>query len=103
MKKLIVGLMGLMLVGAMALPVAAQGRKWNRDDQTTNIRRDNNQRNDFGYSRQNSDQRDTRYDMERDRQNQSGNFDRDNRWQQRDRQNVRINGVGTILRVLLRH
>jgi hypothetical protein len=42
MKKLIVGLMGLMLLGAMALPVGAQGRSWSRDNQTTNFRRDNN-------------------------------------------------------------
>jgi hypothetical protein len=63
MKKLIVGLMGLMLVGAMSLPVAAQGRRSTRDNQTSNIRRGNTQRNDFGFSRSNNDQRDNRYDQ----------------------------------------
>jgi hypothetical protein len=96
MKKLIVGLMGLMLVGAMALPVAAQGRNWNGDNQTTNLRRDNNRRNDF-------DRRDNRYEMERRRQNEYDNSNRGRTWQQRDHQNVRTSGVGTLLRVILRH
>jgi hypothetical protein len=96
MKKLIVGLMGLMLVGAMALPVAAQGRNSSRDNQTTNLRRDNNRRNDF-------DRRDNRYEMERRRQSEYDNFNRRNTWQQRDRQSVRSNGVGTLLRVIRRH
>jgi hypothetical protein len=98
MKKLIVGLMGLMLVGAMALPVAAQGRNWNRDNQTTTFRRDDNQRNDFGRR---DNQRDNRYEMERRRQNEYDNFNRRNTWQQNDRQGFRINGVGTVLRLLL--
>lgn len=46
MKKLIAGIMSLLVVGAMALPVAAQGRNWNRDNQgrheNSNDRRDNN-------------------------------------------------------------
>ena len=96
MKKLIVGLMGLMLVGAMALPVAAQGRSWSRDNQTTNSRRDDNRRNDF-------DRRDNRYEMERRRQDEYDNFSRPNTWQQHERQGVRINGVGTLLRLVLRH
>src|ERR1700682_5282620 len=100
MKKIIVGLMGLMLVGAMALPVAAQGRKWNRDNQTTNVRRDNNQRNDFGFSRRNNDQRDNRYDMGRRTQNEYDNYNR-NTWQQRDRQGPRLN-ARTFLNLLLR-
>jgi hypothetical protein len=103
MKKLIVGLMGLILVGAMALPVAAQGRSWNRDNQTTNFRRDNNQRNDFGTSRRDNDRRDNRYDMERRSQNEYYNSDRRNTWQQQGRQSPRINRVSTFLRVLLRH
>ena len=110
MKKLIVGLMGLMLVGAMALPVAAQGRRSNRDNQTTNIRRDNTQRNDFGFSRRNNDQRDNRYDQERRTQNQYDNYGqrsydnygRRGSSQQWNRQGVRIN-AGTILNLLLRH
>jgi hypothetical protein len=111
MKKLIVGLMGLMLVGAMSLPVAAQGRRSNRDNQTTNIRRDNTQRNDFGFSRRNNDQRDNRYDQERRTQNQYdnygqrsgyGNYGQRNSSQQWNRQGVRIN-AGTILNLLLRH
>ena len=96
MKKLIVGLMGLMLVGAMALPVAAQGRNWNRDNQTTNFRRDNNQRNDF-------ERRDNRYEMERRRQSEYDNFNRRNTWQHNDRRDVRSNGIGTLLRLVLRH
>lgn len=96
MKKLIVGLMGLMLVGAMALPVAAQGRSWSRDNQTTNIRRDNNRRDDF-------DRRDNRYEMERRRQEERDNFDRRNVWQQHDRQGVRIDRFGTLLRLVIRH
>ena len=96
MKKLIVGLMGLMLMGAMALPVAAQGRNWNRDTQTTNIRRNDNQRNDF-------DRRDNRYEMERRRQNEYDNFNRRNTWQHNDSREVRSNGIGTILRLVLRH
>ena len=96
MKKLIVGLMGLMLVGAMALPVAAQGRNGNRDNPTTNFRRDDNRRSDF-------DRRDNRYEMERRRQIEYDNSNRRSTWQQRDRQSVRINGVGTLLRVILRH
>jgi hypothetical protein len=103
MKKLIVGLMGLMLVGAMALPVAAQGRGWSRDNQTTNFRRDNNQRNDFGSSRRDNDRRDNRYEMERRRQDEYDNFSRRNTWQQHDRQGGRSNGVGTLLRLVLRH
>lgn len=95
MKKLIVGLMGLMLVGAMALPVAAQGRSWSRDNQTTNFRQDNNRRNDF-------DRRDNRYEMERRRGNDYDNFNARKTWQ-RDRQGVRVNGVGTLLRLILRH
>jgi hypothetical protein len=111
MKKLIVGLMGLMLVGAMALPVAAQGRRPNRDNQPTNIRRDNTQRNDFGYSRQNNDQRDNRYDQERRTQNQYDNYGQRGGYdnyggrsssQQWNRQGVRINAA-TILSLLLRH
>jgi len=95
MKKLIVGLMGLMLVGAMALPAAAQGRSWSRDNQTTNSRRDDNRRNDF-------DRRDNRYEMARRRQDEYDNFNRrDTR--QHERQGVRINGVGTLLRLVLRH
>jgi hypothetical protein len=101
MKKLVVGLMGLMLVGAMALPVAAQGRNWNRDNQT-NIRRDNNQPNDFGFSRRDQDQRYNRYDMERGRQNEYDNFGRPNSWDRRDRQSVRVN-VGGLLNLFLRH
>jgi hypothetical protein len=110
MKKLIVGLMGLMLVGAMALPVAAQGRRSNRDNQATVIRRGNTQRNDFGFSRGNNDQRDNRYDQERRAQNQYDNYEQrgyDNDGQrgssqQWNRQGVRIN-AGTILNLLLRH
>lgn len=96
MKKLIVGLMGLMLVGAMALPVAAQGRSWNRDIQTTNSRRGDTRRSDF-------DQRDNRYGMERRRQNEYDNFNRRNIWQHNDRRDVRSNGIGTLLRLVLRH
>jgi len=96
MKKLIVGLMGLMLVGVMSLPVAAQGRNRSRDNQTTNFRRDENRRNDF-------DRRDSRYEMERRRQNEYDNFNRRNVWQQHDRQGVRTNGVGTLLKLVLRH
>jgi len=110
MKKLIVGLMGFLLVGAMALPVAAQGRRPNRDNQT-NSRRDNTQRNDFGFSRSNSDQRDNRYDQERQTQNQYDNYGQRSSYdnygqrgssQQWNRQGVRIN-AGTILNLLLRH
>ena len=89
MKKIIVGLMGLMLVGAMALPVAAQGRNWNRDNQA-NSRRDNNQRNDFGFSRRGYDQRTNRYDMGRRTWNQSDSYDRNSRWQQRNREGFRF-------------
>jgi hypothetical protein len=96
MKKLIAGLMGLMLMGAMALPVAAQGRSWNRDNQTTNIRRNDNRRSDF-------DRRDNRYEMERLRQNEYDNFNRHNTWQQNDRRNVRSSGIGTLLRIVIRH
>ncbi len=103
MKKLIVGLMGLILVGAMALPVAAQGRNWNRDNQMTNLRRDNNQRNDFGSSRRDNDRRGNRYDMEPRTQSEYDNSNRRNTWPQQDRQGLRINGVSTLLRVLLRH
>src|ERR1700694_2051149 len=96
--------MGFLLVGAMALPVAAQGRRTNRDNQTTIIRRDNTQRNDFGFSRRNNDQRDNRYDQERRTQNQYDNYGQrsyDNYGQrgssqQWNRQGVRIN-AGTIL------
>ena len=95
MKKLIVGLMGLMLMGVMALPVAAQGRNWNRDTQTTNLRRNDNQRSDF-------DRRDNRYEMERGRQNEYDNFNR-HTWQRDDRRDVRSNGIGTLLRLVLRH
>jgi hypothetical protein len=102
MKKLIVGLMGFLLVGAMALPVAAQGRRSNRDNQTTNIRRDNTQRNDFGFSRSNNDQRDNRYDQDQRTQNQYDNYGRRGSSQQWNRQGVRIN-AGTILNLLLRH
>ena len=102
MKKLIVGLMGFLLVGAMALPVAAQGRRSNRDNQTTNIRRDNTQRNDFGFSRRNNDQRDNRYDQERRTQNQYDNYGRRSSLQQQNRQGLRIN-AGTFLNLLLRH
>jgi hypothetical protein len=110
MKKLIVGLMGFLLVGAMALPVAAQGRRPNRDNQTTNIRRDNTQRNDFGFSRSNN-QRDNRYDQERRTQSQYDNYGQRSSYdnygrrgssQQWNRQGVRIN-AGTILNLLLRH
>ena len=96
MKKLIVGLMGLMLMGAMALPVAAQGRSWNRDNQTTNFRRDDNRRNDF-------DRRDNRYEMERGRQDDYDNSIRRNARQQYDRPSVRTNGVGALLRLVIRH
>jgi hypothetical protein len=102
MKKIIVGLMGFLLVGAMALPVAAQGRKSNRDDQTTNFRRDSTQRNDVGFSRGNNDQRDSRYDVERRRQNEDDNFSRRNSSEQRDRQSIRLND-STFLKLLLRH
>ncbi|HMH44150.1 MAG TPA: hypothetical protein VK557_11750 [Pyrinomonadaceae bacterium] len=95
MKKLIVGLMGLMLVGAMALPVAAQGRSWSRDNQTTS-RRDDTRRNDF-------DRRDNRFEMERRRQDEYDNFNRRSTWQQHERQGVRISGVGTLLRLVIRH
>jgi hypothetical protein len=110
MKKIIVGLMGLMLVGAMVLPVAAQGRNWNRDNQT-NSRRDNTQRNGFGYSRSNNDQRDNRYDMERRMQSQYDSYGQRSSYdnygqrsssQQWNRQGVRIN-AGTLLNLLLRH
>jgi hypothetical protein len=111
MKKLIVGLMGLMLVGAMSLPVAAQGRRSNRDNQTTNIRRGNTQRNDFGFPRSNNDQRDNRYDQDRRTQNQYdnnygqrsgyGNYGQRSNSQQWNRPGVRIN-AGTILNLLLR-
>jgi hypothetical protein len=110
MKKLIVGLMGFLLVGAMALPVAAQGRRSNSDNQATTFRRDNNQRNDFGFSRRNNDQRDNRYDQERRTQDQyanygqrSGydNYGRRSSSQQWNRQGERIN-PGTILNLLLR-
>jgi hypothetical protein len=96
MKKLIVGLMGLMLMGAMALPVAAQGRNWNHDNQTTNIRRNDNRGSDF-------DRRDNRYEMERRRQSEYDNLNRSNTWQHNDRRDVRSNGIGTILRLVLRH
>jgi hypothetical protein len=96
MKKLIVGLMGLTLIGAMALPVAAQGRSWNRDNQATNIHRNDNRRSDF-------DRQDNRYEMERRRQNEYDNFNRRNTWQHNDRRDVRSNGIGTILRLVLRH
>jgi hypothetical protein len=101
MKKIIVGLMGLMLMGAMALPVAAQGRNWNRDNQTTNLRRDNTQRNAVVFSRRNNDQRDNRYDTERRTQIQYDNYGRRDSFQ-RDRQGVRIN-AGALLNLLLRH
>ena len=101
--------MGFLLVGAMALPVAAQGRRLNRDNQTTNIRRDNTQRNDIGFSRSNN-QRDTRYDQERRTQSQYNNYGQRSSYdnygrgssQQWNRQGVRIN-AGTILSLLLRH
>lgn len=111
MKKLIVGLMGFLLVGAMALPVAAQGRRSNRDNQTTDIQRDNTQRNDFGLSRRNNDQRDNRYGQDRRTQNQYDNYGQRTSYdnyrqrsssQQWNRQGVRIN-AGTILNLLLRH
>src|ERR1700686_1640408 len=102
MKRIIVGLMGFLLVGGMALTVAAQGRKSNRDNQTTNFRRDNTQRNDFGFSRRNNDQRDNRYDIGRSTQNEYDNFGRRNSLQQRDRPSVRING-STFLNLLLHH
>jgi hypothetical protein len=111
MKKLIVGLMGFLLVGAMALPVAAQGRRSNRNNQATNLRRDNTQRNDFGLSRSNNDQRDNRYDQERRTQNQYDNYGQRSSYdnygqrsssQQWNRQGVRINAA-TILSLLLRH
>jgi hypothetical protein len=101
MKKLIVGLMGLMLMGVMALPTAAQGRKWNRDIQTTYFRRDNNQRNDFGFSRRDNDQRNDRFDMERRSQYGYDNFGRRNRWEQRDGR--RQLNVGSLLNLFLRH
>ena len=97
MKKLIVGLMGLMLVGAMSLPVVAQGRRSNRDNQTTNIRRANTQRNDFGFSRRTQNQ----YDNYGQRSGY-GNYGQRNSSQQWNRQGVRIN-AGTILNLLLRH
>jgi hypothetical protein len=89
MKKLIVGLMGLMLIGAMALPAAAQGRNWNRDNQT-NSRRDNNQRDNSGFSRRGYDQRDNRYNGGRTTWDQSDSYDRDGRWQQRHREGSRF-------------
>ena len=88
--------MGLMLVGAMALPAAAQGRNLSRDNQTTNSRRDDNRRNEL-------DRRDNRYEMERRRQNEYDTFNRHNAWQQHDRQGVRVNRVGTFLGLVLRH
>jgi Ni/Co efflux regulator RcnB len=109
MKKLIVGLMGFLLVGAMALPVAAQGRRSDRDNQATNVRKDNAQRNDFGFSR-NNDQRGNRYDQERRMQNQYDNYGQRSSYdnygqrsssQQWNRQGVRID-AGTILNLLLR-
>jgi hypothetical protein len=45
MKKLIAGIMSLLVLGAMALPVAAQGRDWNRDNQGRNQRTDNRRDN----------------------------------------------------------
>jgi hypothetical protein len=71
MKKLIAGIMSLMVVGAMALPVAAQGRNWNRDDQM-NSRRGNNQRDNSGSSRRDYDQRNSRFNG---RRGQSDEFD----------------------------
>ena len=110
MKKIIVGLMGFLLVGSMALPVAAQGRRSNRDNQATNFRRDNTQRNDFGFSRRNNNQRDNRYDQDRRTQNQYDNYGQRSSYdnygqrsssQQWNRQGERIN-PGTILNLLLR-
>src|ERR1700730_18334725 len=89
MKRLIAGIMGLMLVGAMALPVAAQGRNWNRDNQT-NSRRDNNQRDNSGMWRRGYDQRDNRYNSRRTTWNQSDSYDRNGRWQQRNREGFRF-------------
>src|SRR5258708_38680701 len=86
MKKLIVGLMGLTLMGAMALPVAAQGRSWNRDNQTTNSRWNDNRGSDF-------DRRDNRYEMERRRQNEDDNFNRRNACQRNDRRDVRSTAI----------
>ena len=91
MKKLITGLMGLMLLGAMALPVAAQGRGWNRDNQN-NSRRDNNRRGNEGYARRDPHQR---YNSFNWRQNQRDEFDtygQSGRWQQRHREDFRFNG-----------
>jgi hypothetical protein len=100
MKKFILALMGLMMVGAMAMPAAAQGRDWNRDNQT-NSRRDYNRRNDFGFSRRNRDQRDNRYDRERRSWDQYDmgrgswgrydNYDRNDRWQRQQRERFRFN------------
>jgi hypothetical protein len=62
MKKLMIGLMGLVMMGAMALPAAAQSRNWRPDDQVTS-RADDHRGNDFDSSRR--DDRDRRYENER--------------------------------------
>lgn len=64
MKKLMIGLMGLVMMGAMALPAAAQSRNWCQDDQMT-FRGDNHRRNDFDSSRRDRGDRDNRYQNER--------------------------------------
>jgi hypothetical protein len=61
MKKLMIGLMGLVMMGAMALPAAAQSRNWRQDDQMT-FRGENHRRNDFDSSRRDHDERDNRYE-----------------------------------------
>ena len=84
MKKLMIGLMGLVMMGAMALPAAAQGRNWRRDNQTT-FRRDNYQRNDFGSSRRDRDERDFRFQDERSWNRYDGHG-QDRRWERQHRQ-----------------
>lgn len=91
MKKLIVGLMGLMMVGAMALPVAAQGRDRNRNNQETS-RRDNDRRDNSGSSWRDEGQRNDRFSGRRGGRDEFDTFGRSNRWQQGDRDDFRFNG-----------
>src|ERR1700730_15300991 len=90
MKRLIAGIMGLMVVGAMALPVAAQGRNWNRDNQA-NSRRDNNQRDNSGFSRRGYNQRDSRLNGRRGQLDESDQYCWSDNSQQRGRDHFRFN------------
>ena len=82
MKRLIAGIMSLLVVGAKALPAAAQGRNWNRDNQKSS-RRGNSQRDDSGFSRREEDQRNRRFNGRRGQSDESDQYSWRDRWEQR--------------------